>query len=78
MKKGGDREATRGRRCLCNALTADVGHAQERATGPEPPLLTSGDDLTRLKDFLGDRDSYTAADVVGHLLSKAPVAQPTG
>jgi hypothetical protein len=35
----------------------------------EPPLLTSGDDLTSIGSFLEGRASYTAADVLDSLLS---------
>ena len=67
VKKGGRAEETEGRRCLCNALMADVGVAQERDEGAEPALVTSGDELLRLGRFLGERTSYRAADVVEYL-----------
>lgn len=71
VEKGGKLEDTVGRRCLCNALMADIGHAQVREDGQvEPPLLTSGDDLTRIGSFLSGRTSYTAADVITHLLGR--------
>ncbi|MBT8398300.1 MAG: nitronate monooxygenase [Gemmatimonadetes bacterium] len=70
LAKGGSKEDTEGRKCLCNALLANVGHAQSRGDGvEEAPLLTSGDDLKTLKEFLGGRDSYTARDVIDYLLS---------
>lgn len=70
VKKGGDRDATVGRKCLCNALMANIGHGQVRAAGAvEPPLLTSGDELRRVGRFAGSRDAYSAADVVAYLLS---------
>ncbi len=69
VRKGGAVEDTVGRRCLCNALTANIGHAQVRDNGvTEPPLLTSGDDLETISNFLGERTSYSAADVVDYLL----------
>ncbi|HPE12616.1 MAG TPA: nitronate monooxygenase [Actinomycetota bacterium] len=69
VRKGGSRDDTEGRQCLCNALTADIGQGQLRDDGTrEPPLITSGDDLTGLGDFLGQRETYTAADVVEFLL----------
>ena len=69
VRKGGAAEDTVGRRCLCNALTANIGQAQVRANGlVEPPLLTSGDDLQTITTFLGERTTYTAADVVDYLL----------
>ena len=69
VEKGGRVEDTVGRRCLCNALMANVGHAQTRAGGvEEPPLLTSGDDLASMAGFLGGRDRYSAGDVLEFLL----------
>ncbi len=69
VAKGGDVQDTVGRRCLCNGLLANIGHAQRRPGGTdELPLLTSGDDLLALGDFVGPRRSYTAADVIAHLL----------
>jgi nitronate monooxygenase len=70
VKKGGAREDTVGRKCLCNALMADIGRPQSRnGGGPERPILTSGDDLLNMGRFLGDRTSYTANDVLDYLLS---------
>ncbi len=69
VAKGGDRADTVGRRCLCNSLMATVGHAQVRAGGTqEPPLVTGGDDLKHLADFLGPRTHYSAGDVIDWLL----------
>ena len=34
----------------------------------EPPLVTSGDDLTSIAQFLNGRPSYTASDVIDYLL----------
>lgn len=68
VKKGGDVADTEGRKCLCNALMANIGLGQVREGGSrELPLLTSGDDLRTLGRFLGDRPSYSAADVVAYL-----------
>lgn len=73
VAKGGEEAETVGRRCLCNALLADVGHAQVREEGRvEPPLLTSGDDLVQIARFLNGRTSYTAADVLSHLTAAVP------
>jgi len=69
VRKGGMEEDTVGRRCLCNALTANIGQAQERREGSvEPPLLTSGDDLLKISAFLNGRTSYTADNVLDYLL----------
>lgn len=72
LAKGGKIEDTVGRKCLCNALLANIGHAQTRKDGSaEPPLVTVGDDLNTVAEFLKDgRESYSAADVVKSLLSK--------
>lgn len=70
VKKGGSKEDTVGRKCLCNALMANLDRGQLRNGGePEKPLLTSGDDLEILGQFLEGRTSYTAADVLDYLLS---------
>ncbi|MBP1468691.1 nitronate monooxygenase [Candidatus Chloroploca sp. M-50] len=71
VQKGGAIEETEGRKCLCNALMANVGFAQQRRDGSiEPPLLTSGDDLQHIGDFLGGRTSYSAGDVIDYLLGE--------
>lgn len=68
VAKGGDAADTIGRRCLCNGLEANIGQAQQRPLGEEPPLLTSGDDLVSLTRFTQGRTEYTARDVVEYLL----------
>lgn len=72
VAKGGKVEETVGRKCLCNALLANVGHAQRRKNDVvEPALVTIGDDLNTVVRFLAPgQDSYSAADVVASLLSK--------
>jgi nitronate monooxygenase len=71
VAKGGKVEDTVGRKCLCNALMANVGHAQVRKDhAVELPLVTVGDDLNTVATFLAPgQDTYTAADVVRSLLS---------
>jgi nitronate monooxygenase len=68
--KGGAASDLEGRRCLCNALLANIGHGQVRKEGlQEKPLLTSGDDLAQIGRFLPQgASSYTAKDVVSKLL----------
>jgi NAD(P)H-dependent flavin oxidoreductase YrpB (nitropropane dioxygenase family) len=69
LAKGGNAGDTEGRLCLCNRLLATAGYPQRRAdTGIELPIVTSGDELTRLADFLQGRTAYTASDVVEFLL----------
>jgi nitronate monooxygenase len=71
VSKGGQLENTAARKCLCNALMANIGHPQVRAGKHlEKGLVTSGDDLTEIIRFLPPNGStYTAADVVKNLLS---------
>jgi NAD(P)H-dependent flavin oxidoreductase YrpB (nitropropane dioxygenase family) len=70
VQKGGTAEETVGRRCLCNALMANIGLPQVRDAGQlEPPLLTSGDDLRSIRTFLAGRTHYSAADVIDALLA---------
>lgn len=74
VAKGGKVEETEGRKCLCNALMANIGIGQIRKDGQiEPPLLTSGDDLRQLGVFLDGRSSYTAADAIEYLLDGVAV-----
>ena len=69
VAKGGAIADTVGRRCLCNGLLASAGYGQLRGDFVEPPIVTSGDELLRLHRFLGQRERYSAADVVAYLLS---------
>jgi nitronate monooxygenase len=71
LAKGGKIEETVGRKCLCNALLTNIGHQQIRKDGSvESPLVTVGDDLNTVAQFLAPgRTSYSAADVVESLLS---------
>jgi nitronate monooxygenase len=69
--KGGKAEDTVGRKCLCNALMANIGQQQTRKDGSvEPALVTVGDDLNTIAQYLAPgRTSYSAVDVVESLLS---------
>jgi NAD(P)H-dependent flavin oxidoreductase YrpB (nitropropane dioxygenase family) len=75
VRKGGTIEATVGRKCLCNALTADVGLGQRRRDGyVEVPALTLGQDLAGARRLLRTHPTgWTATDVIDHLLSTAAV-----
>lgn len=68
--KGGSVEKTVGKKCLCNALLANIGLAQIRkGSDVEPCLVTAGDDLSEVTRFLPATGSrYTAAHVVGVLM----------
>jgi NAD(P)H-dependent flavin oxidoreductase YrpB (nitropropane dioxygenase family) len=71
LRKGGTEQQTLGRSCVCNGLPATVGLGQMRAQGTaELPLVTAGDDLSHLAQFLkAGSDSYSAADVLRQLLA---------
>jgi nitronate monooxygenase len=70
VSKGGAEEDAVGRKCLCNALLANIGLAQIRPDGAvEPPLVTLGDDVNTVGRFLAPgRNSYSAEDVIGVIL----------
>jgi len=71
LSKGGKQEDTVGRKCLCNALVATIGHPQVRSGRyVERGIVTSGDDLTGIARFLPQGEPiYLAADVVKKLLN---------
>ena len=82
VKKGGDPEATMGRKCLCNSLCANAGFPQVRNIKKngkteqyiEDILITIGDDVNSCKHFLkqdkNGKWGYSACDVVDYLLSE--------
>jgi len=80
LAKGGKAEDVEGRKCLCNALMANIGHQQVRCGHHvEPPLVTAGDDLTEIGRFLpAGSSSYGAADVLDALLAANSRLLPTG
>jgi NAD(P)H-dependent flavin oxidoreductase YrpB (nitropropane dioxygenase family) len=70
VRKGGDAADTAGRVCLCNALLATVDLGQRRTSGVvEPAIVTAGDDLANLATLLQGRQTYTAGDVLDHVLA---------
>jgi NAD(P)H-dependent flavin oxidoreductase YrpB (nitropropane dioxygenase family) len=70
VRKGGCEADTQGRKCICNALMANVGFGQLRPNGEmERPLVTSGSEINELSTFFRDGEKrYTAADVIRYLL----------
>ena len=70
LAKGGRAEDAAGRKCLCNALMANIGHAQVRCGHHvEPPLVTAGDDLVHIARFLPPgAETYGVTDVLDSLL----------
>ena len=72
MRKKGGAEGTDGRKCICNGLMANIGLGQVDAHGgQELPLVTCGDDVKNLVQFLKTPEalSYSAREVVNYLLS---------
>ena len=76
VRKGGALADTEGRQCLCNGLTATVGLGQVRADGPEPFLVTSGDDLETLGRLVSTWGDVRAERVVRYLTAGATEAPP--
>jgi nitronate monooxygenase len=78
VSKGGKPENTVGRKCLCNGLVANIGHAQVRnGKRVEPGIITSGDDLRNVPQFLAaGQMRYSAADVIGRLLAQEKAFSP--
>ena len=69
-RKGGDPVDTDGRQCLCNGLMSTIDLPQVRKGRPEPPIVTSGDDLTEVvRALCTSTDNYSAADVITYLES---------
>jgi NAD(P)H-dependent flavin oxidoreductase YrpB (nitropropane dioxygenase family) len=69
VRTGGDAADTVGRKCLCNALLADVELGQLRGDDVELPLVTSGDDVRGIVRYLdGEGAGYSAADVIDKVL----------
>jgi nitronate monooxygenase len=70
ISKGGDEAELEGRKCLCNALVANIGLSGVYKNGyVEQTLITAGDTLKKVKDFLKDgADSISVAEVIEQLL----------
>lgn len=64
-QKGGNKADTEGRICLCEALI----NASGLDRGPKVPIITVGDDITRLIPILVSHENgtYSAADVFRYL-----------
>jgi nitronate monooxygenase len=62
VRKGGDEEDTRGRKCVCNGLMANIGLGQIRRGGEqEKPLITSGGAIRRLRSALNPSTHWCKA-----------------
>ncbi|MDG2221892.1 MAG: nitronate monooxygenase [Rubripirellula sp.] len=71
--KGGDEADTVGRKCICNGLMATIGLGQHRRDGDELPLLTCGNEVQSIIQFLptAEATSYGADDVIDCLVAKS-------
>jgi NAD(P)H-dependent flavin oxidoreductase YrpB (nitropropane dioxygenase family) len=69
LRKSGNEADTAGRKCVCNGLSATAGLSQSRPESlNEAALVTAGDDLSMIAEFLPPgASSYTAADVIQRL-----------
>lgn len=78
VAKGGLKQSTEGRVCVCNALMATVGLPQMRARKlEEAPIITMGDDLTNIARFLAPgATEYSAADVIAELTAGLEARSP--
>ncbi|MCU0228614.1 MAG: nitronate monooxygenase, partial [Bryobacterales bacterium] len=78
VAKGGDPAETKGRKCLCNALMANIGLGQTRnGKWVEPGIITAGNDVRNLNRFLPATGlHYTAADVLRRLLDGVATVNP--
>lgn len=77
LRKGGSAEEMAGRKCVCNALLANVGMAQVRHDGAaELPLVTCGNDVCQIARFARSEaaDSYSAREVIEQLLSYTKIS----
>ena len=66
LAKGGSVQDVAGRKCLCNALVANIGMPQRLPDGSsELPLVTLGDDFENIPRFCSNGNpDFTAADVI--------------
>ena len=71
VKKGGKVEETADRKCLCNALLANIELPQTQKNGYiEQMLITAGNDIKALGQLIKNVEfPYSAKDVINYLLS---------
>jgi nitronate monooxygenase len=78
IAKGGEPEQTKGRKCLCNALIANLGLGLEQPNGyRERALVTVGAAFERVRALIrGDGEPYSAKDVIEFILGdREPLPQ---
>ena len=76
IRKGGTREETKGRECVCNGLTATIGLAQlSKENVFDLALVTAGNEAAHVARFLKPgRNAYSAAEVIALLLGNENTA----
>ena len=69
VSKGGQAEDTVGRKCICNGLLANIGFPQVlNGNRVEQGIVTAGDDITTIAQFLpAGQSHYSALDVIAEL-----------
>lgn len=71
VKKGGDPAHTVGRKCICNGLLAAIDLGQVRKGQAEQAIVTAGDDVRNIAQFLKPgKSSYSADEVIDCLLAE--------
>ncbi len=72
LRKGGDEAETTGRKCLCNALMANIGLGQVRRNGyVEQPAVTLGQDLEGARALMAHHPGgWTARQAIDWLLGQ--------
>lgn len=71
IAKGGSKEETEGKLCLCNSLLGSIGLGQKLSDGSsEPVLITAGESLSSVLKFIPPgKNTYSAADVLTHMMA---------
>lgn len=78
VRKHGNIEETKGRKCLCNALMGTIGLGQKRAWGEESPIVTFGSDLDGVFAYLRKVSRvYKAGEFIDYLTSELNLAPET-
>lgn len=68
LLKGGSRDETIGKQCLCNGLLATIGLGQIREDGCELPIVTAGEDFSFIPSLVKNGNfTYSAADVINYI-----------
>ncbi len=80
LKKGGDEADVAGRKCLCNALMANIGLGQHRKDGyDEPRLVTLGGDLEGPREMVERHPrGWSAQQGLDWLLRDVPTSRRAG